>query len=128
MSNLENTVEPDAFLAICPSRDVIELLGEKWNMLIIVALENGAMRFGVLQRKLDGISKKMLTQSLRRLEDNGIVNRKLYDEMPLRVEYSLTLLGQDCLPIIKLLKQWAEKNLHEIQKVKQTGPKNSAPV
>jgi DNA-binding HxlR family transcriptional regulator len=128
MSNHVSTAKPDAFLAACPSRDVIELLGEKWAMLIIVALEKDPVRFGELQRMLEGISKKMLAQSLRRLEENGILNRTLYDEMPLRVEYNLTPLGRDCLPLIKSLKKWAEKHLHEIQKLRVSGSNNSARV
>ncbi|MEL7095935.1 MAG: helix-turn-helix domain-containing protein [Pseudomonadota bacterium] len=105
---------PDAFLAACPSRHVMARLGEKWTMLALVALENGSVRFGELHRKIEGVSQKMLTQTLRNLEQDGMVTREVFNEMPLRVEYALTPLGSGVLPLIKAIKRWSEEHLEEI--------------
>jgi DNA-binding HxlR family transcriptional regulator len=107
---------PDAFIALCPSRPLLARLGEKWALLVIVSLsEASPQRFGVLKRRLEGVSQKMLTQTLRGLERDGLLARRLYDEMPLRVEYHLTVLGESLVPLAKQIKQWAEENLHAIQ-------------
>ncbi|MDX5593507.1 helix-turn-helix domain-containing protein [Pseudovibrio sp. SPO723] len=98
----------DAFVAHCPSRGLLTRIGEKWTMLIIVALAEGPVRFGALHRRIEGVSKKMLTQSLKNLESDGLLTRKLYDEMPLRVEYTLTPKGEELVPLITALKTWAE--------------------
>ncbi|MEO0924053.1 MAG: helix-turn-helix domain-containing protein, partial [Pseudomonadota bacterium] len=88
--------------------------GEKWTMLALVALENGSVRFGELHRKIEGVSQKMLTQTLRNLEQDGMVTREVFNEMPLRVEYALTPLGSGVLPLIKAIKRWSEEHLEEI--------------
>lgn len=107
--------DPDAFVAICPSRAVIARIGEKWTLLVVVALAGGSRRFGHLRRTIEGISQKMLTQTLRNLERDGLVTRRLYDEMPLRVEYALTDLGRDLLPLARRIKAWAEAHLPAIE-------------
>ena len=110
----DDPAEPDAFLRACPSRDIMARLGEKWTMLVIVALEEGPVRFGDLLRRVEGVSQKMLTKTLRNLEGDGLVARTVYEEMPLRVEYMLTSLGRDLLPLIRAIKQWAEANMDRI--------------
>ena len=107
--------EPDAFLLACPSRDIIARLAEKWTMLVIVALEDGPHRFGIVRRRVEGVSQKMLTKTLRKLEQDGLVTRTVYNEMPLRVEYSLTVLGRDLLPLIRAIKEWAETNMAHVR-------------
>ena len=107
--------QPDAFVAACPSRDILARLGGKWTLLILVALSRGPIRFGALRRQIEGISQKMLTQSLRRLERDGLVARQVFDEMPLRVEYRSTELGRGVLPIARRLKSWVEEHFHEIE-------------
>jgi DNA-binding HxlR family transcriptional regulator len=107
-------VAPDAFLSVCPSRTILARIGEKWSLLVLAYLSEGPARFGGLKRKLQGVSQKMLTQTLRKLESDGLLSRKLYDEMPLRVEYRLTPLAKSLTPIILKLKQWAEKNIESI--------------
>lgn len=101
---------PDAFLAVCPSRMVLARLGEKWALLCLVALASGALRFGTMRRRLEGVSQKMLTQTLRHLERDGLITRRLFNEMPLRVEYELTPRGRDVLPLALALKYWVERN------------------
>lgn len=106
-------VAPDAFLRACPSRAVLARIGEKWTALAVVALADGPLRFGALLRRLEGVSQKMLTQTLRGLEQDGLVIRRLYDEMPLRVEYSLTPRGESLVPHLQALKAWAEAHVAE---------------
>ncbi|MTI43224.1 transcriptional regulator [Roseibium hamelinense] len=77
------------------------------------------MRFGALQRKIEGVSQKMLSQALRNLEADGLVLRKAFDEMPLRVEYQLAEKGTSLLPLIHAIKRWAEKNLAYVTKARE---------
>jgi len=94
----------------CPARRLLDVLAEKWVLLIIRALIDGPRRTGELKRSIEGISEKMLIQSLRTLQDHGLVERRSYDEVPPRVDYRLTLIGQSLRPIIKSLNAWAEAN------------------
>jgi len=106
--------KPDAFIKICPSRAVLARVGEKWTLMALVALKNGAKRFGVLQRELEGVSQKMLTQTLRGLERDGLVSRVPHDGRLLRVDYALTSRGRTLVPLALRLKAWAESHLHDI--------------
>ncbi|MEV6009770.1 helix-turn-helix domain-containing protein [Streptomyces sp. NPDC051976] len=99
------------YLAACPCRDMLDLLANKWSALALGALEDGPRRFGALRAQLQGVSPKVLTQTLRRLEDHGLVSREIYAEVPPRVEYSLTPLGRDsCVPLAHL-RTWVEQNI-----------------
>ncbi|MEM7378126.1 MAG: helix-turn-helix domain-containing protein [Pseudomonadota bacterium] len=109
-------VAPDAFVADCPTRGIVARLAEKWTMLTLAALMAGPMRFGALRRRIEGVSQKMLTKTLRNLEDDGLVLRQVFDERPLRVEYSLTPLGAGCAVLVNDIKRWAEHNMHAIQR------------
>jgi DNA-binding HxlR family transcriptional regulator len=109
--------KPNVYAAICPAREVLALIGEKWVSLIIGALASRVMRFGELKRVCEGISQKMLTQTLRKLERDGLVTRTLYaDTLPIKAEYQLTELGKSVLTIVRSAKSWAEENLHQIEK------------
>ena len=77
---------PDAFLKVCPSRTVLARVGQKWTVLTMVALQDSALRFGDIRRRLEGVSQKVLTQTLRAMERDGLIERRLYDERPLRVD------------------------------------------
>jgi len=104
----------DAYLAACPCRELLDLLANKWSALALTALEDGPRRFGALRTKLQGISPKMLTQTLRRLEELSLVTRVVYPSVPLHVEYSLTQLGRDaCVPLGEL-RRWVEANVDRI--------------
>jgi len=104
--------KPNVYAKMCPSREVLAIIGEKWTSLIIGALAGKTLRFGELMRCCEGVSQKMLTQTLRHLERDGLVLRKVYaDELPLKVEYSLTALGDSLVPIVQQAKEWAEHNL-----------------
>lgn len=111
--------EPDAFVRICPSRNVLARIGDKWSSLIIAALSDAPLRFGELKRRLDGISQKMLSQTLQNLERDGLVRREVFDQRPLRVEYSLTHLGESLSPLLLRLKVWSEENLHIIERARE---------
>ncbi|MDX2138746.1 MAG: helix-turn-helix domain-containing protein [Chloroflexota bacterium] len=98
----------------CPSRYTLELFTDKWAMLIIVALKRGARRNGELKRAIGNISQKMLTQTLRTLENNGIVERTVFNTVPPHVEYTLTELGISLNEPIFALADWAEKHWAEV--------------
>lgn len=105
----------DAFLRNCASRAVLDLLTNKWVCLVIGALRPGTMRFGELRRRLDGITQKMLTQTLRELERAGLVKRDLYPSVPPKVEYSLTPLGQNVGVLMDAIRVWAEDHIEDIR-------------
>ena len=100
----------------CPVRQVLDRVGDKWSTLVILLLkENGVMRFNEISHSIGDISQKMLTVTLRNLEGDGLVSRKMYAEIPPRVEYELTELGKSLLPLIKDLVAWANKNIQTIK-------------
>ncbi|QES40892.1 MULTISPECIES: helix-turn-helix domain-containing protein [Streptomyces] len=100
----------DIYGLLCPGRAIFELLVNKWTGLAITALEDGPRRFGELRRKLEGVSPKVLTQTLRRLEDHGLVTRTVHAEVPPRVEYALTDLGRGALEPLAHLRTWIRAN------------------
>jgi|SRR5215467_1736746 len=106
--------QPDIFRADCLSRQVLQLIADEWTPLVIYALDEGTMRFGQLLKRIDGISKKMLTQTLRAMERNGLVRRVVYPVVPPVVEYSLTPLGQTLIEPMKALQVWAYGHLQEV--------------
>lgn len=101
--------------ANCPIRDILCRLGDKWSLLVLVTLSaNGTMRFGDMQKTIGDISQRMLTVTLRHLESDGLVNRKVYPEVPPKVEYSLTAMGESLIPHIQSMMGWAENNIGAI--------------
>lgn len=101
----------DVYAAMCPCRDMLDLLANKWSALAIGALEDGPQRTGELKRRLEGISTKVLSQTLKKLEDHGLVIRTIYPEVPARVEYELTQLGLGAAQPLKQLRSWVEHNV-----------------
>jgi DNA-binding HxlR family transcriptional regulator len=101
----------DVYDASCPCRQVLDLLANKWSALALGALEGGPRRFGALRERLDGISPKVLTATLRRLEDQGLVDRTVFPSVPLHVEYSLTTLGKDACAPLAHLREWVVANI-----------------
>ena len=99
----------------CPSRQVLDRLSDKWSTLIIYSLREDTLRYGELQRRIGGVSQKMLTQTLRSLEDDGIVERTVYPVVPPMVEYSLTPLGKTLIEPLSAICQWAEKHLPQLE-------------
>ena len=105
-----------AFKADCPTRLVLNRIADKWTVLVVILLEDGTKRFSHLQREIGGISQKMLTQTLRGLERDGLVTRKVYATVPPKVEYSLTPLGHTLKDLLYAIKTWSETNIEEVQK------------
>ena len=101
--------------AQCPSRLVLDRIADKWTALIIQVLASGTMRYAALQREIGGISQKMLTQTLRSLERDGLVQRKVHPVIPPKVEYALTRLGRTLIEPLHGLCRWSEKHLAELQ-------------
>jgi DNA-binding HxlR family transcriptional regulator len=99
----------------CPVRNVLDRVGDKWSILIISILgEYGTLRFNQINHKIGNISQKMLTVTLKTLEADGLVSRKLYPEIPPRVEYTLTPIGTSLLPAIENLTKWAHEHMPAI--------------
>ncbi len=112
-------LKPCVFNAKCPSRDVLDLLAEKWVLLVVHSLSDGAKRTSEIRRHLDGISEKMLIQTLRNLERHGFVSRQSYAEVPPRVDYRLTSLGQRLSGLVRALDDWVEVNIFDILSAQQ---------
>lgn len=95
-------------LPACPVEVTLTLIGNKWQVLILRELMEGTRRFKELQRSIGGISQKVLTGNLRMMEENGLVHRAVFAEVPPRVEYSLTPLGRSLSPVLDALRAWGE--------------------
>lgn len=100
----------DPFLADCPARLAVELIADKWTVVVLAGLSRGPVRHGELAELIGGISRKVLTQTLRRLQAHGLVRRHAYAEVPPRVEYELTALGATLVEPIHVLTEWARSN------------------
>jgi len=106
--------EFNVFLATCPSRQLLDRLSDKWVGLVICALQPGSLRFSELARTVAGVSQKMLTQTLRSLERDGLVEREVTPSVPVRVDYRLTDLGRSLLPVMAAVQDWAEHHMREV--------------
>ena len=106
--------EFNVFLATCPSRQLLDRLSDKWVGLVICALQPGSLRFSELARAVAGVSQKMLTQTLRSLERDGLVEREVTPSVPVRVDYRLTDLGRSLLPLMAAVQDWAEHHMREV--------------
>jgi DNA-binding HxlR family transcriptional regulator len=98
----------------CPTRDLLARLADKWVLLILDKLEQGPARFNSLRRDIMGITQKMLTQTLRRLERDGLVERTVFQSMPVTVEYKLTPLAATLIETVTVLAHWAESNMDAV--------------
>lgn len=107
-------------MKMCPCRGLLDMVASKWTALAIGALEGEPKRFGELKRRLDGISQKMLTQTLRTLERDGLVLRTVYPSVPLRVEYQLTELGRSLIEPLASLRTWAQRNYESVAEARET--------
>ena len=104
----------NAYVASCPTRQVMATIGDKWAALLVTALANGPRRHGQLRAQVAGVSQKMLTQTLRTLERDGLVTRTITASVPVRVDYALTPLGQSLLPVLRALKDWSETHIEQV--------------
>jgi DNA-binding HxlR family transcriptional regulator len=110
---------PDVFEPNCSARDALELIASKWAVLILSALAKGPMRNGALLRKIGGISQKMLTQTLKDLERNGLVDREDHKTIPPHVEYCLSDLGKSLTQTLIALDRWAERNFPALDRARE---------
>jgi DNA-binding HxlR family transcriptional regulator len=110
----------NAFLDACPTRQLLDALSDKWVTLVLAALDDGPLRYSELSRMIAGVSQKMLTQTLRTLQRDGVVTRTVTPSVPIRVDYQLTALGKDLAPVLTAIKTWAEANMDRIAQARTT--------
>lgn len=111
--------EYDAYFATCPSRMLLDRISDKWVSLVLVALGDGTLRYSEISRQLAGISQKMLTQTLRSLERDGIVKRRVTASVPVRVDYTLTPLGNSLRELMYGIKLWAESHMDDVMAARE---------
>jgi DNA-binding HxlR family transcriptional regulator len=107
-------MKPNAYAAECPTRQILDRVGDKWAVLILLLIRDEPMRFNALRRAIEGISQKMLSQVLKSLERDGLIKRRVFATVPVTVEYSITALGQTLAVAVDPLRDWAEQNLKEV--------------
>jgi DNA-binding HxlR family transcriptional regulator len=106
---------PQNFAADSPNRALLDQIADKWSMMVLVTLHGGPQRFNAIKRQLEGVTQKALTQSLRRLERNGLILRRVIATSPVAVEYEITPLGRTLQPAFKTLYMWTVANLVEVE-------------
>lgn len=114
-------------VSTCPSRTSLAKIANKWTAMIVIALSGGPLRFGGLREAVDGISGKVLADTLRDLERDGIVSRTAYDQMPPRVEYELTPLGGTLREPLTALGRWAEQHIEDVMSARDTYDERPTP-
>lgn len=107
-------MKANAYSADCPTRQILDRIGDKWAVLILLLLRREALRFNQLRRDIEGISQKMLSQVLKSLERDGLVRRHAIATVPVTVEYSITPLGKTLATAVDPLRDWAERNLKDV--------------
>jgi DNA-binding HxlR family transcriptional regulator len=112
---MDTSIVYDPMNAQCPTRQVLARIADKWSMLVVTALEPGTKRFSQLRREVDGITQKMLTQTLRGLERDGLVVRHAYPTVPVTVEYTLTPLGKSLGQAVDTIRAWAIENIEDVR-------------
>lgn len=117
---------PDAFRPFnvfdmnCPTRALLDRLADKWGLLILVRLDRGETRFNQLRREIEGVSQKVLSQTLKKLERDGLISRRAYPTVPVTVEYALTDLGRTLCATVGALTDWAERNMDSVRAAQAT--------
>ncbi|MBN3495587.1 winged helix-turn-helix transcriptional regulator [Vibrio neptunius] len=110
----------------CAVRNVVSQIGDKWSLLILFALVDGEDRFNALKSRIEGISQRMLTQTLRDLEREGYVNRTVYPEVPVKVEYGLTEMGRELVKPLYQLVCWADDHRQDIERARKAYDEKNA--
>jgi len=105
--------------ASCPTRAILNRVGDQWSLLVIFTLEEGALRFGALRKKIEGVSPRVLTQTLRALERDGLVTRTAFATIPPRVDYAITDLGLSLAAAMRPVSLWAERNQSRIDAARE---------
>ena len=107
-------MKPDVYAKNCASRQILDRIGDTWSVLVVVMLADGPQRYTALAKRIEGVSPKMLTQTLRGLERDGLIVRTVYAEVPPRVDYALTEVGRSLLGLVGALEQWAETHIDDV--------------
>jgi DNA-binding HxlR family transcriptional regulator len=107
------------YVRTCPTFQLLDRIGDKWVTLLLVALRDGPRRYAEVSRAVPGASQKMLTQTLRVLERDGLVDRSVTPSVPVRVDYRLTELGESLLPVLSAIKDWAQRHMGEVDAARQ---------
>lgn len=110
----EAKVVHQAFIETCPTHQIVMILSDKWASLVVAILSGGSLRHGQIRTAIASVSQKMLTQTLRTLERDGLVERTVTADVPVRVDYSLTELGRTLVPIISAMQTWSAENIEQI--------------
>jgi len=111
--------QPQVFSVNCPNRVLFEQIADKWSMMILTVLDRGPLRFNVIKRRLEGVTQKALTQTLRRLERNGFIERRVLTGSPVAVEYEITPLGRTLQKPLKALYAWTADHLALVEQARQ---------
>ena len=112
-------MEATVYAKDCPSRQVLDRIGDTWSVLIVVILADGPFRYTELAKRIEGVSPKMLTQTLRALERDGLITRTVYAVVPPRVDYALTPLGRSLYGLVEGLEKWAEAHIEDVMSARE---------
>lgn len=121
------TCTPRQFSAACPSRELFDQIADKWSMMVLTVLDGGPQRFNTIRRSLEGVSQKSLSQTLRRLERNGLVTRRVLATAPVAVEYEMSALGRTLLPPFRTLYRWTRDNIPAVEAARAAFDAGHAP-
>ncbi|UXN32868.1 helix-turn-helix domain-containing protein [Glutamicibacter sp. M10] len=108
----------NVFVQNCPSREIMQRLGDKWTPLVLLALAEGPQRFSVLRSRIGSVTPKVLTSTLRTLERDGLVKRTVFAQVPVRVDYELTDVGLSLLDPMEILRRWSEQHAAKVLKAR----------
>ena len=108
-------MQANVYEANCPSRQILDRIGDTWSVLVVVMLAEGTHRYTELAKRIEGVSPKMLTQTLRGLERDGLITRTVHPVVPPRVDYALTELGRSLYALVEGLEKWAEAHIDDVQ-------------
>lgn len=112
-----NKEKSDLIIEMCPIRNVVSRFGDKWSLLVLLVIDReGVIRFNELGRMIPDISTRVLSTTLKTLEADGLINRKIYAQVPPKVEYSLTEIGKSLIPLLRQLTEWALANMTNVMK------------
>ena len=112
-------MKPDVYAANCPTRQILDRIGDKWAVLILILLDRETLRFNELRRRIEAISQKMLSQTLKSLERDGLIRREVFPTVPVTVEYSLTELGRTLAATVDTLRLWAETHIGAVEEAQR---------
>ena len=117
---IPNFPEPERFTLNCPTQQILDVISNKWTVIVLYCLAYQPRRYSELQHRIEGISQKILTQTLRKLERHGLIQRQVLSEMPANVEYSLTPLGETIIEPLLAIGDWARSNFEAVETARTT--------